>query len=255
MTVILMYHALYSNDAELARIDAEDRPYAVSTDDFREQLAALQGVATGLPAVHQSNPEVVVTFDDGHVSNYDIALPLLAECQIQAYFFITSDFIGTRPHFCSRTQLRELHTAGMIVGSHGKTHGFFADMEKHEADHEFRVSRDVLSEMIGDPVESISFPGGRYENNQLELARMAGYQQIFGSGFGLVDFAKQTDAVAMNRIPIRGSTGIDEFNKIITNDRSYYLKEGAKHKCKSILKRTLGNQRYHALYKYAAERR
>lgn len=261
MTVVLMYHALYSNDAELEKIDPEDRPYAVSVDDFREQLAMLQSVDTNLLKVDADQPDAVVTFDDGHVSNYDIALPMLAERRLPAYFFVTSDFVDSRKHFCSTPQLRELHAAGMIVGSHGKTHGFFADMQKHEADHEFRVSRDRLSEMIGDQVESMSFPGGRYLSNHLELAQQAGYAQIFGSGFGLVDsaqmqpFSAVSNKAAISRIPVRASTTLGEFSKIITKDRGYFLTEGAKHKSKNILKRILGNQRYHALYKYAAERR
>jgi len=259
-----MYHALFADDADFARIEVEDQPYAVSTENFRTQLAVLAKLRTGLISGSvtqgQGSVDVVLTFDDGHVSNYDLALPILAEFGMQAYFFITSDFTDQREHFCSSEQLRLMHDAGMVIGSHGKTHAFFADLPEHEALHEFQASKDKLESITGTRVESISFPGGRYQKDNVKQATRSGYSQVFGSGFGTVDITGPTTAVSVpkavfNRIPIRLNTSIDVFEKIVTCDRSYYLKERAKFKSKEALKRLLGNKGYHALYRYAAERR
>ena len=280
MSVILMYHALFADDAGFDRIAVEDQPYAVSTENFRTQLARLAALRTGLIAHGQAPPDVVLTFDDGHVSNYDLALPILAEFGMQAYFFITTDFTDQREHFCSSEQLRAMHQAGMVIGSHGKTHAFFADLSEHEALHEFQASKDKLESITGAAVESISFPGGRYQKDNVKQAAKLGYSQVFGSGFGTVDVtrylqtkeattettAKEADATpaavlpvtvlpVINRIPIRLNTSMEVFEKIVTGDRSYYLKERAKYSSKEALKRLLGNKSYHALYKYAAERR
>jgi len=260
MSVILMYHALFADDADFDRIEVEDQPYAVSIENFRTQLALLAKLRTGLITESvtqgQDSVDVVLTFDDGHVSNYDLALPILAEFDMQAYFFITSDFTDQREHFCSSEQLRSMHDAGMVIGSHGKTHAFFADLPEHEALHEFQASRDKLESITGTSVESISFPGGRYQKDNVEQATQSGYRQVFGSGFGSVDIARAGPAqTVFNRIPIRLDTSMDVFEKIVTCDRSYYLKERTKYKSKEALKRLLGNKSYHALYKYAAERR
>ncbi len=37
---------------------------------------------------------VIVTFDDGHESDYTLALPLLRKFNFKATFFITTDWIG-----------------------------------------------------------------------------------------------------------------------------------------------------------------
>ena len=259
-----MYHALFADDADFDRIEVEDRPYAVSTENFRTQLAVLANLRTGLvtgSATQGQEPvDVVLTFDDGHVSNYDLALPILAEFGMQAYFFITSDFTDQREHFCSSEQLRSMHDAGMVIGSHGKTHAFFADLSEDEALLEFQASRDKLESITGTSVESISFPGGRYHKDNVKQATQSGYSQVFGSGFGTVDITRPATAAlapkaVFNRIPIRSNTSTDVFEKIVTGDRAYYLKERAKFNSKEALKRLLGNKGYHALYKYAAQRR
>lgn len=259
MTVALMYHGLYTDDTDLARIDAEDQPYAVSKAEFEAQLKILKALKTGVAG--DQWPEIIVTFDDGHVSNYEIAFPMLAEAGIPAYFFITTDFIEGRSHFCQPRHLREMHEAGMIIGSHGKSHRFFADLEDCEAVLEFEESRRAIESFIGGPVESISFPGGRYQKNNLEQARRAGYREIYGSGFGVIgrfpvkSGESGAPEKALERIAIRNTTDIDTFKKIVHRDSAYYRREGAKVRGKELLKRILGNQRYHALYKYAAERR
>ena len=146
MSIVLMYHALYSDEKDLERIAIEDRPYAVRVDEFCKQLSVLNDYTTGLlNSEREEVPEVLVTFDDGHVSNYDRAMPLLVEAGVKAYFFITSDFVGKRQHFCTAAQLREMADAGMVIGAHGKTHRFFADLEDQKAIEEFSDSRGVLA--------------------------------------------------------------------------------------------------------------
>jgi len=109
VSVVLMYHSLFDGDdtASINRIDAEDLPYAVSTKSFEAQLDRLKNKRVGLLGDKSSTmPDIVITFDDGHVSNFDIAMPLLIDRGLTAYVFVTSGFVGQRMHFCSAQQLR-----------------------------------------------------------------------------------------------------------------------------------------------------
>lgn len=254
MSVVLMYHALYHGD-ETDRIDAEDLPYAVSTSRFVAQLDALQGKRVGLLNEKTANlPDVVITFDDGHVSNYDIAMPLLAERGLSAYLFVTGDFIDARPHFCTGAQLRKMADAGMEIGSHGMTHRFFDDLDDAEADRELRQSMTELSDKCGADVRSISFPGGRYSQRTLELCRGAGYSSLFGSAIGTVQNKDLVAIPPINRVAIRRNTTIQEFDRIINADSLYYSLQKGKQSAKTLLKRTLGNKIYHGLYKSISAR-
>lgn len=255
MSIVLMYHALYRDDKDLQRITPEDRPYAVKVEDFLQQLAVLSEYNTGLlQASPSDNPEVLVTFDDGHVSNFDRALPLLADAGINAYFFVTSDFVDQRAHFCSSAQLREMSDAGMVIGAHGKTHRFFADLDDGDALIEFNASRELLECATGRKVDTLSFPGGRYKPQNLMQATSCGYREIYGSGFGAIAVKNGRCIAPVNRIPLKQNTSLDSFQQIVSGNRRYYACESAKSSCKVMLKRMLGNNRYHALYKIAAER-
>ncbi len=249
MTVVLMYHALYKGN-DTSRIDAEDLPYAVSEQNFIQQLDFLREKNIGLLDTNvPTPPEVVITFDDGHISNFDIAMPLLAERGMSAYLFITSDFVGSRPHFCHAHHLKKMADAGMVIGSHGKTHLFFDDLSPSDAECELAHSKAQLSQQCGQEVKSISFPGGRYNERTLELSRKLGYSQLFGSGLGVLKHSDLTAIPPLKRVAIRRETSLKEFSSIVTEDPIYYVVQQGKQNAKLLVKRLLGNRLYHGLYR------
>ena len=142
----------------------------------------------------------------------------------------------------------------MVIGAHGKTHRFFADLDDGESLIEFNASRELLQDAIGRPVDTMSFPGGRYKPQNLQQAAACGYREIYGSGFGAVAVQNGSCTVPVNRIPLKQNTSLERFEQIVSGDRRYYARETAKSSCKGLLKRMLGNNCYHALYKIAAER-
>jgi len=174
MSVVLMYHSLYRGE-DTSDIDVEDLPYAVSENNFIEQIDRIAKQRSGLFSENES-ADIVITFDDGHRSNLEIAVPLLVERGLTAYFFITTGFTDSRPGFMSAQEVTSLSgVPGMVVGSHGVTHRFFNDMSEKEAVAELVESKQALEKLTNHPCESMSFPGGRY--NQ-KILRSNGLVQI-----------------------------------------------------------------------------
>jgi len=271
MSVVLMYHALY-RDNDTSKIDDEDLPYAVSESSFIEQLDLLAARRVGIFDCSPT-PEIVITFDDGHASNLDIAAPLLVERKLSAYFFITTGFIGNRKGFMNRSQLKLLsETPGMLVGSHGLTHRFFDDMSGPESLHELLHSRNTLETITGGPCQSISFPGGRYNDLTLSQLEASGYVQWFGSSVATVSSAqfcqtKTADELVevgfllpqqgnqpLSRVAVRRTTTRQEFSRIIGPDVAYYKQHRRRGQAKQWLRRLLGNRLYHGLYKSISAR-
>lgn len=254
--MVLMYHALYANDAELAAIDAEDRPYAVSVDIFREQLdwLARENIPVTDPLALSRDAarapvNVVLTFDDGHESNYRHAYPMLRERGLVGVFFVTSDFIGQRPGFCAWEQLGEMADAGMQIGSHGKTHRFFDDLTADELEQEYQASRSAITTGTGHAPVMLSFPGGRYRGSQITAGRDAGYRYFFSSDPG----ANRRDAfvpgAVLRRVPIRSETNGAVFADSARGATGFLLRARLSAGVKGVLRQSLGNRLYHHLYK------
>lgn len=250
MSVVLMYHALFADD-DLSKIDVEDQPYAVSQSTFAEHLDILKDFRTGLLSeqADYKQPDVVITFDDGHISNYDIALPMLEAAGMKAYFFVTTHFIESREYFCRPEQLNELKQAGMVIGSHGVSHQFIADLPADAAKHELVHSRETLQQWLDQEIRSISYPGGRYTADNMVAAREAGYRQIFDSTFDTVSAQAIETRSALARVAIRRSTTVQDFQAMVGRDNRYYRKIQRSQQFKQTVKRLLGNRLYHGLYK------
>jgi peptidoglycan/xylan/chitin deacetylase (PgdA/CDA1 family) len=256
--VVLMYHGLHADERELADIDPADRPYAVSLAEFRRQLDALAAANLPLLDPHQLTrrvPEgggVVLTFDDGHGSNHRHALPELQSRQARAVFFATTDFIERRRGFCTWAQLREMADAGMTIGSHGRTHRFFDDMDDAQARAEFVDSKRAIEQHVGHAVDQISFPGGRHTRAQLQMGRDAGYRLLHTSTVGSHRARPAEPGAALARVAIKGGMPLQRFMDLAAARPAVMLPAQAKAAAKQGVRRVLGNRLYHALYERVA---
>ncbi|MFK7893664.1 MAG: polysaccharide deacetylase family protein [Granulosicoccus sp.] len=275
MTVVLMYHALFKDNAggaDHAGIDAEDWPYALDCSEFQRQLDELTALRVGLFDQSDALPHIVITFDDGHASNLHMAAPLLQERGLSACFFITTGYIDRREGFLTSDELVELsEIPGMCIGSHGVTHRFFNELSESAMLAELEQSRDALERLTGKGCTSISFPGGRYNKKTLTLARSTGFCQLYGSDFGVVKpsaFASQAaapagsqrrlleqcDSLPLARVPVKQGVRHDDFRRIIFQDSAYFRRQRLHGSMKKIARDLLGNRLYHGLYKHVARR-
>ncbi len=152
--------------------------YGISTRQFREHLQCVQRLAT----MHRSASNLLpITFDDGHVSQYDHAFPVLQELSMKATFFVTAGWTGKRPGYMTWKQLAELARCGHEVQSHGWSHTLLTQCSAKELQIELSRSRHELEDQLGAKVKAISLPGGRWNTRVLEACRESGYEQVFTS--------------------------------------------------------------------------
>jgi peptidoglycan/xylan/chitin deacetylase (PgdA/CDA1 family) len=216
--LILMYHDLVVDPTVIA---PEHQPYVLEPAVFHRQMAAL--VAAGLPALSVAQwcapmrppRAVVLTFDDGHVSNYTLTLPILAEHYLTATFFITAGVIGQGETMDWR-QIRALHAAGMEIGSHTLTHRPPSTLSDDELRYELSTSRRVLEDGLGAPVTSISSPTSFFNPRMRAIAREVGYQSLC---FGHIGLARdQGDPFSLKRVAVKYTTPHTEFEALLRFD-------------------------------------
>jgi peptidoglycan/xylan/chitin deacetylase (PgdA/CDA1 family) len=178
--VVLMYHALVAGEL----VPGADPHYSVSESSFRQQLQLAKDARLRLASVRDlmSHPEwenasVGITFDDGHISNFEVGVPLLVELQGSADFFVNPSTVGT-PNHVSWSALRDMSLAGMSIQSHGYTHRYFDDLTPEEIRSELRNSKLAIEDQLGTHVTLFAPPGGRIDDRVYEAARECGYQGV-----------------------------------------------------------------------------
>lgn len=188
---ILMYH-------KVDRIPAGARHLRNYTlpDQFEAQLAALvrwgyrtigfgEWLAYRRGAGTLPRRPIILTFDDGYRSNYEIAWPILERFGCTATVFLVSDLIGKtnvwdadeiQEPLLGRAEIVEMQAAGISFESHGKTHAALPTLEPERAADELTASRAALEALLGAPVRVLCYPFGKQNPAVRAMAQRAGYE-------------------------------------------------------------------------------
>ncbi len=250
----LMYHALYETKDELDALPIHERPYAVSTQRFHQQLEQIKRLQIDLldpklllrPGLRLKKNTVLITFDDGHISLHKYALPLLVQHQAKALFFISTDWVELRNDFCNWANINQLKEKGMSIGSHGKTHRFLSLLNQYESSIELRESKKRLDQKLNQDTRFLSFPGGRYKNRDIKLAKLHGYTCIMTSSIGKVQDPSPLEALsAMPRFTVHSKVGDTSFQRIITANPGYIMQKKTAYLLKKFYRRLIGDKDNH----------
>ena len=207
---ILLYHHITEepfNGNEISMIS----PY-----DFRLHMTAIRVNFTPISLRHYFNyinctdgsitiPDnpIIVTFDDGYLSNYELAYPILKELEIPATIFVVTDTVGevagggkvNYSHF-SWEQAKEMEKSGLIeIQSHTASHVALGDLDMNLLVTELRKSKYMIEKNLGRECDMIAFPYGSYNQNVLDASERAGYKLR-----ALVDDKTTEDAFEVNLV-------------------------------------------------------
>jgi peptidoglycan/xylan/chitin deacetylase (PgdA/CDA1 family) len=245
MTPIIMYHALSD--------DVVSNKYTLTAEKFRQHLSIIKSAGkTGISLTNlyknKTENNVIITFDDGHISDISIALPILKEFDFTATFFITTDRVNNGDKWMKWDDLKEMLTQGMDIQAHGHTHRFL-DTNSHELlMDELSLPKKYFTEKLSHDIQHFSLPGGRYCKLTLEVAKKLGYLTISTSIPGMNDFVEKKNIIILRRFVIHQSIGDNEFRSIIDGKRIYYHIKTGKYLIKDICKKILGNNLYQKLW-------
>jgi peptidoglycan/xylan/chitin deacetylase (PgdA/CDA1 family) len=156
---------------------------------------------------------VAISFDDGYVSIYETAWPML-----KAKGWPFTVFINSEPHdqgkplFMSWDQLRELHAGGATIANHTVSHPYLlrppsslsvAERKGWIEGEITRAQRRIEAE-IGTAPKLFAYPFGEYDNAILVVVEALGY-----AGFGQQSgpLAPYSDLRALPRFPFGGPYG------------------------------------------------
>jgi peptidoglycan/xylan/chitin deacetylase (PgdA/CDA1 family) len=121
---------------------------------------------------------VVITFDDGWRSMYDIAYPILKRYGYPATLFISTDLIHPTSTTLDWERIREMARNGIDVQCHSKTHRSLGKIEDGETLQayfesvraELVESAKVIKRQLGKDVKYLAYPFG--DTNSLLIAML-----------------------------------------------------------------------------------
>ena len=211
--VLLQYH----------HISTETPPStSTSPEDFRRHLEylrdndfnvmpldeMLQSLKSRQPIPDKS---VAITFDDGYISIYSEAFPVL-----QSFGFPFTLFISTQPiddnqnGFMNWDQVREMSEAGVLIANHMVNHFYMLDREPGETDsvwlerqrQELLAAEERIRINTGQSLKYLAYPFGEFDTTIKAMLAEEGFIGI-AQNSGAIGF--DSDFLALPRYPLGGS--------------------------------------------------
>jgi len=247
---ILMYHHL-NNEG--------DGDVIINTTLFAEHMEAL--AKNGYNAVSfaeltayvdgsGSLPEnpVIITFDDGYLSNYETAFPILKQHGLKATVFVIGTMVGattykdtgiwTYPCF-NYEQAREMYESGVFdIQSHtydmhqwppNETGDYIRESvlkldneseQEHRAalENDFSLSKSLIEESVGNQVFVLSYPHGDYAAVSEEISAELGFTVTVTTKHGTnrIKIGDENCLRTLNRYTITDNISADDLIKLLS---------------------------------------
>jgi peptidoglycan/xylan/chitin deacetylase (PgdA/CDA1 family) len=235
-SAVLAYH----------EVTPEEIPYqyALSCRQLEDHLRLVSRV-TGEAGSFQE--PLVISFDDGHISHYELALPVLERYSVKAIFFVIAGRIGKRKGFMTWSHLKDLVADGHRVEAHGWSHTFLTSCNDTELHDEVRGSKEMIEDRVGVPVRALSAPHGRWDSRVARACEDAGYRELYTSN-PWVSRRNGKNLAVMGRLVATQSMDADYLLRWLTMGSA----EAARHRFKQNLKDSarylLGDRLYYRMW-------
>jgi peptidoglycan/xylan/chitin deacetylase (PgdA/CDA1 family) len=140
--------------------------------------------------------KLLITFDDGFKSNYEIAVNILKKYNIKALFFVATDFIDGKdiiskiyPNIkknklknyesMSWSNLATLLENGHHIGSHTKSHQNLSTIKKDEIEFEIYSSFEKIKSNLNYEPNNFAYPFGQLKNINRKAIEIIGKKYKF----------------------------------------------------------------------------
>lgn len=219
--------------------------YKLTEQAWDEHVKAIAGAASSQPVsvfdalADPAKQSLLLTFDDGCSSAAGYIAKTLGEQGWIGHFFVTTDYIG-RSGFVSETEIRELHAQGHIIGSHTCSHPpRMSACTPEQLKREWSDSISRLAEILGEPVETASIPGGYYSDEIARIASHCGIRVLFTSEPRTKAW-KVADCLCLGRYGVIDSDPPDWAAQVVAGDSLVLTRAYLWWETKKVLKRVGG---------------
>jgi len=218
--IVLLYHGLYRHRSEILGKPAREH---VWIEDFHRQVGwlrengyALLSLTRGREMSLQGKLPVkaaILTFDDGKRSDLLLAAPVLREMGAEGTFFVIPGWLGN-PNIMTASEVKELAASGMEIGAHSLSHPCLTELNDSDLEKEVRGSRTFLQDLLGQEVQSFSYPYGNVDARVREAVKRAEFTAACTTLRGPV--SRFPDWLLLRRWGVEGGMNLDRFCELLS---------------------------------------
>ena len=186
----------------------------IQLEIFKEQLKVIED--EGIKFIHPKKFEqsliekkkerkILLTVDDGLLSFYKNAWPILKKKQIPFILFINTREVGAF-NYMNWNQISELFKEDFVeIGNHSHSHEYLVDESREVIENDILKSIKIFEEKLGKNSDFFSYPFGEYSSEFKNLIKSLGFKYAFGQHSGVIDETK--DKFELPRFPINEKYG------------------------------------------------
>ena len=149
--------------------------------------------------------KILLTIDDGFLSFYKNAWPILKKEKIPFILFISTREVGTFSYM-TWEQIKEVSKENFVeIGNHSHTHEYLVDESNAVIKADIQKSINIFKEKLGKNSNFFSYPFGEYSIRFKNIIKSFGFKYAFGQHSGVIDETK--DFYELPRFPINEKYG------------------------------------------------
>jgi peptidoglycan/xylan/chitin deacetylase (PgdA/CDA1 family) len=221
---VLMYHYIRFNPNPR---DQTGFGLSVTPIAFHAQMAYLARnhfnvipLSRAVAAIRSHQPlpprSIVLTFDDGYVDFYTLAIREMAHYHFTATEFVVPGFLGRRS-FMTWSQVVAADRMGFTIGAHTMHHLALAGIRPSAALWEMSESKRQLEQVLGHPVIEFAYPYGSFNGYLAERARAMGFESAASTIPG--GWHQPGELWWLARQRVSGWTSLEEFARLAGGPR------------------------------------
>ena len=173
----------------------------VDPRDFRQKLSE-----------NKRERKILFTVDDGLLSFYKNAWPILRERKIPFILFVNTREVGSY-NYMNWDQIIEISNSDIVeIGNHSHSHEYLVDESPELIKEDILKSIEIFEKKLGKNSEFFSYPFGEYSLEFKKIIKDLGFKYAFGQHSGVIDETK--DLWELPRFPINEKYG--EINRFKT---------------------------------------
>ncbi len=149
--------------------------------------------------------KVLLTIDDGLLSFYQNAWPILRDKKIPFILFVNTREVGAF-NYMTWSQILELHkNENVEIGNHSHSHEYLVEEKEEVIKNDIIKSINIFKNKLGKNSDFFSYPFGEYSNEFKKIIKDLGFKYAFGQHSGVIDETK--DYFELPRFPINEKYG------------------------------------------------